>query len=340
MRGLLSFILTGACASFLTSSVHAASTSIPGGAMAARFVFKNTYPDGSFEPYSGSGTIPSPGKGHPAKRVFNADGSLLASSTTDSTWPGWIKGLEIGISGANNSNATNASCARFASGESTTKCCFKSSNAGAACTNLGTEEYTCGVPNGLFRVSEVDCMNNTPAVGTGGPNDGVYVRITLNRDTTYLGADENLMAVVEYAGSSLRAGAQDPAKCFVNGKFTPTNSECSDFSWQLFLKHYASETVLPFMNFIPPSPFALRTAATNATNANTSVNAGGVNTRQFILPISRDKDLSVLQLSRITAISKDLVVDSDSHEFEHYCKNSNSPLCMGLVIYAITLYRM
>lgn len=341
MRGLFCILLLSLCVAF-TSPAQAASTSIPAGAMAAKFVFKNTYPDGSFGTVSGSGTAAVAGSGHPATRVFNADGSLLASSTTDSSWPKWITSVELGISGAANVSATNTNCARFAAaGESATKCCFTFT--AGACGD--PEKFNCGTSTGIFRVSEKDCMtSSSTTIGTGGPNDGVYIRLTLNRDTANLGASENIMAVVEYAGASLRPASQDPTACFTNGKFTPTAIGCSDFSWQLFLKHSASEVVLPFTTMIPPAPFALRTNASNVSGAaliaNSTVNAGSIATKQFILPLSRDSNLRVLQFSRITAMPTTTKIDSAAKTFADYCNNSNSPLCVGLVIYSITLYRM
>lgn len=327
----------------LIYGAHAASTSsIPGGAMAAKFIFKNSYPDGSFKAYSGTGTTATPGSGHQATSVFNPDGSLLSSSNTkdNAAWPKWVKSLEIGISGATNTAAANANCARFAGAtESTQKCCFRFTNSCDA-----TEQFNCGTQSGLFRVSEKDCMSSTINDGTGGPNDGVYIRIVLDRSTTYLGASENIMAVVEYAAASLRPAPQDPTKCFVNGKFTPTNVGCSDFSWQLFLKHSTTEVVQPFMTMIPPTPFALKTNASNVSGAaliaNSTVNAGGVASKQFVLPISRDSGLNTIQFSRITAMPTTTVIDKDGYTFANYCSVSNSPLCVGLVIYSITLYRM
>ena len=48
------------------------SSAIPTGPRAVKIIFKQSYPNGSFDAPSAAGTLPKPGFGHPATRVFNA----------------------------------------------------------------------------------------------------------------------------------------------------------------------------------------------------------------------------------------------------------------------------
>jgi hypothetical protein len=317
-----------------SSSSSSASVTVAGGTKAAKIFFKTGYPAGSFDSPSSGGTVATPGSGLQAVRIFNADGSLLAANgPTDSAWPKWISSVEIGISGSNNTSAPNADCARFAAvGEdASAKCNFK------GLANPSASDLTaCGAGTGLFRVSEYDCAKAATATGTGGPSDGVYIRATFNRDTTYLGSGENVMAVLEYAASTLNQAPAAPTTCFSGGVFDSTASGCADQTWKIFLKSSASETVQPFFMLVPPSFAWVRT--TNGTGGS------GAAAKQIILPLAGNADLSVMQISRIKALSDDV---TSSGNFSKICTSNgagltpaNSALCLGMVFYSLTFYRM
>jgi hypothetical protein len=306
------------------TSNTATTSTLTTSARAVRIIFKNSS-DGSFNSYTGTtGTEPKPGSGHPAVRLFNPDNSLLANGSTSTSWPGWLTGVEIGISGANlgdgtgNLSAANADCARFASSDNAF-CNFDN--------DAGTADIKCSAPDGLYRISEFDCTNSTSTItGNGGPNDGVYIRATINRDTTKMAATENIMAVLEYASSDFNRASQNPSACFTDGLFTPTAANCSDMVWQLFVKHNAYEIVQPFLLLVPPS-----VGSVDATNNKA---AGGVATKQFIIPLAGDSGLKVFQFSRIKALDHTKSPFSDSR-----C-GSKSAHCVGMVFYSLTLYRM
>ncbi len=291
------------------------------GPRAAKFIFKQTSPSGSFDAPSVGGTVAGPGTGHPATRVFNSDGSLLASGTTSSSWPKWITSFEIGISGANNLSALNPDCARFAgAGESASQCRFDGRSSGGVLT-------PCGASAGLFRVSEYDCLQTTPTDGNGGPSDGIYIRATFSRDSSVLGTAENILAVIEYAASALNPAPQSPVSCFSGGVLTP--EACADMAWKIYLKHNATEIVQPFLLLVPPTFAAVNTTA--------NTGGSGVSTRQFYIPLAADGALTVFQLSRIKALTP-------TPAFNTICSNgvlpANSALCVGMIFYSVTFYRI
>lgn len=285
----------GSGASPTTTSTSSA-TVLPSGAMAARIKFK-TGTSGSFdEPASGATSAT-------AARLFNPDGATyLATSAADSAWPGWLKGVSIGI---------KTDCMRFsASGESTTVC---PADAGA----------DCGAPAGFLRVSEADC--DAVASGAGLSTDEAYLRIELDRSTEKLGATENVMAVLEYVASAISAGPSDPSLCFGTGGLDATRSGCADFTWQTYLRADSSTTVTqPFLLLVPPavsSSFSSRSAMTT--------------TRQILLPLASDSSLSFFQLSRIGSNTSAVGACDSADGAPH-----NTPLCAGMVFHALTLYRM
>jgi hypothetical protein len=307
-----------ASASTAAASATAAATVIDSGPRAIRIIFKQNYPAGSFDASPANGTVPAPGSGQQAVRYFNADGSLLAGSAST-----WLSSFEIGVSGANNTAAKNANCAKFAD--------VAEGSATAGC-DFGTAGVVpCGAPNGLYRVSEHDCLSTPGQVaqdGTGGAGDGIYLRATFNR--SLLGTGENIMAAIEYVASAFDAAPASPTTCFLGGK--PAPELCSNVTWKAFLKHSLSETVQPFLMLVPPTQ----------NYVNTSIGTSGVSPqmRQFVIPLAGDPRLSVLQISRIHS-------NLDVEASRQACKNgdtsaapANSPLCAGIVIYSLTLYRI
>lgn len=255
-------------------------------------------------------------------RQYDSNGAVTSSQG----WPTWLTSFDIGISGTNNTNAKAPACARFA----------PSTEAGANC-NLGpnaTSSSNCGAPLGQFRVSEADCMLTTtsPTVsGTGGMNDGVYIRTQFNRGAGGLGANENILMVVEYLASSLNPAPNKPTSCFgVDKQFKPEN--CSDFTWKVFLKHQLNEntssiTLQPFFMLIPPMINSVLGAAQN----NTLTSGVNPTARQVILPLASDTNLSVVQLSRVQSDP------NSTTDLSTYCAPrglpANTPLCDGVVFY-------
>jgi hypothetical protein len=310
-----------------TSPSSSATVAVAGGVKAAKIIFTNAS-SGSFDTPAGGGTTNTTGVGHPASRLFNPDNTLLATAGS-SSWPAWITSVEIGISGANNTAAQNGDCARFAAtGEDTATNCRWDNTGGAA-------NAVCGSSANLYRVSEFDCLNGTAAsTGTGAATDGVFIRVTFDRTQTSLGTSENVMAVLEYAASGLNTAAPGgPANCFVGGVFTPTNAGCADMVWQMFLKPTASSAPAPYMMMIPPLG-----ATVDLTR---NLGGGGVTTRQFILPMAANPTTTIMQISRIgssldptTGTTFQKVCDSDG------TIPSNSPFCVGVVFYSMTLYRI
>lgn len=317
-----------------TASAAAASTVIAGTPRAAKIIFKQAFPNGSFDAASAAGTRAQPGKGHPATRVFNPDGSMLSGTGPGSaTWPAWLSSFEIGISGGNNASAPASNCAKFADAtESTATNCDLKGAVGA-----GTDH--CGAPGSLYRVSEFDCKSGTTTVdGNGGPSDGVYIRATFDR--AQLGTAENMMAVIEYVAASFNPAPESPVDCFNGGVFTPEN--CSDVAWKVFLKHNVTEMVQPFLMLAPPTQNFVVTA-----NSVTGLTSSGANpsTKQIYVPLAADPSLSVFQVSRIRS-----ALNASSAAVMAACNNlpapgaavlpANTPLCAGIVFYSLTFYRI
>jgi hypothetical protein len=305
-----------AASSSSSTATSTAPTVVATGPRAIRIIFKQSNPSGSFDASPSNGTVPTPGSGQQAVRFFNADGSLLAGAASS-----WLSSFEIGISGSNNTAARNSACAKFADAtesSSTDNCLFGTAGA-----------VGCGAPNGLYRVSEYDCLATSGQVaqdGTGGPGDGIYLRATFNR--SLLGTGENLMAAIEYVASAFDAAPASPTTCFSGGK--PAPELCSNVTWKAFVKHSLSETVQPFLMLVPPTQ----------NYVNTGIGTSGVSPqmRQFVVPLAGDPKLSVLQISRIHS-------NLDRAAAAAACNNSgtlpaNSPLCAGIVIYSLTLYRI
>lgn len=302
-----------------SSTATPTPTVITSGPRAVRIIFKQNYPSGSFDASPSNGTPPVPGSGQQATRFFNPDGSILAGATGT-----WLSSFELGISGASNTAAPNGECARFASANEAGQ---------TANCNFGPNgPVGCGAPNGLYRISETDCLSNPSGVatqdGTGGPGDGVYVRATFNR--ALLGTGENLMAAFEYVASAFTPAPSNPLSCFNNTTGAPAAEQCSDVVWKSYIKHSVGEIVQPFLMLVPPTQ----------NFANSGLATSGVNPqmRQFIIPLSGDPNLTVLQMSRIHSnldlgTSKSVCNASDSLP-------ADSPLCAGLVLYSLTLYRI
>ena len=179
---------------------------------------------------------------------------------------------------------------------------------------------------------------NPPTVGTGTDQDGIYFRATFNRNTSYLGATENVMAVVNYSAAAYNPAPANPTSCFTNGKFTPES--CSDFTWKVFLKHTPSEVVQPYVMMIPPTAYYVN-GSTSGTSSSTPM------TKQFFLPLAGDPNLTSVQFSRINSTlnsangaSGGYITACDNGGTRLSATGANTPLCAGIVIYSITFFRI
>ncbi len=335
----LLFLLVG-CTSGSLPSTYSATTSLTTAAsptpspsstiMAVKIIFQNNTSSGSF-PTSPNGTAPGAGNGLQAETLFAPDGSTVIATggPSGSNWPNWIASIELGVSGSANTAATNADCARFAG----------NGEASAATCNFAGVRAACGAPSGWYRVSEADCNlgSGSPTAGSGSDSDGIYVRVTLNRGSAYLARNENILAVLEYSATALNPASQNPTSCFGASGLNPET--CADFVWRAYLKTASSASVSSFFLLIPPTfSSVLSASGTSAIQTSGTTLA----TRQFILPLSSDQSLTVLQISRTTSL---LGNASNSANLTSYCTLSgafpaNSPLCAGIILYGLTLYRI
>jgi hypothetical protein len=331
---LLSTLLLTGCFSNSTLSttnpIVVSAQTLPSSVRVARIIFQQN--SGSFDSPTSAGTPVGVGNGLQAMRVYDAQNNLIASGgpTGSSNWPTWLQSFEIGVTGSNNTHATNPNCARFASNSGTEQaqqCVFNGVNT------------ACGATGNQFRVSEADCAVTQPVPGQGNDQDGVYFRAFFNRNTSILGATENILAVVEYTASSFNGGPQNPSTCFTGTGtgFAPEN--CSDFTWKMFLKHYPTEATQPYMMLVPPTPYYVNGSGITASGASTT-------TKQFFIPLAGDAGLTEVQFSRI--VSGTPVLNSGNAAFEAACApngtsgayGASTPLCAGMVFSSITFFRI
>lgn len=312
-----------------TTSILTTPSPLPQGARAAKIIFKRVIDGGSFAEPPATGTVNAESGGVQATQVFNADDSVLATSTSSSSWPSWLSSVELGISGSSNQQAGNPDCARFSSSAIT-------SDGGAQCKFKypSADLTSCGAGAGYYRVSDYDCNDHSTStargIGSGLETDGVYIRAILNRDSSAIGPYENILTVLEYSASAMNAAPSNPSSCFNGG--SALIESCSDLTWRIFTKHSVSETLQSFLLLVPPA-FA-------SINTSTGIGGSGVSTKQFIIPLAGDSHLKVLQISR-TGLST--ILSSDPN-FANICAPNGSPansaLCVGMVFYSITFYRI
>jgi len=310
-----------------TSTTATTSLSYPGGEKAAKIIFKvidNTPGSmGSFDSFPSSGTAPAEFSGFAARRVYRPDNTVLSS------FPSWLKGLEVGISGEGNTAAPNDTrCARFAMAEemNLTNCIFGGGN-----------DKVCAAPGSYYRVSERDCSSATTANGDGRATDGIYIRTFFNRDTSVLAAHENILAVVEYSATSFHKYQNDPKSCLDTTSGTFSMDNCSDFIWKTFLRPTTNPYSPPAT---PPQPFMfLIPRMTGYVETATLKTGGEVQSKQFVLPLASDASLSVFQISRIKSRLKQADLGAAWNTFTATCGES-SPFCAGTVFYSITFYRI
>ncbi|MBC7690917.1 MAG: hypothetical protein H7222_04055 [Methylotenera sp.] len=310
---------SGAAVSASSSAPQPTLTPAPG-PMAVKIIFKA---DGSssigsfYDSEIDSGTQVAI-----AKKLFPVDGTnnpIATGGPGSSGWPAWLTTVRVGLTGTTRTVVADQkpNCARFADA-TTTPCAI----------GPGGVAVNCNGPAGYLRVSEVDC-GNTLTKGTGSEADPVYIRVTFSDQVANLAAHENIMAVLEYAAASINPPPSDPTACFTGGLFTPGNTNCSDQTWNVYLKKLGNTAAAnPFLMLIPPAYSYLRPLSVSSAE---SVGAG-VASKQIFLPLASNPGLRVLQISRTNATS--------SYTYSGVTCPSNSPLCLGMVLYSLTLYRM
>ncbi|MGK5085476.1 hypothetical protein WDW37_19485 [Bdellovibrionota bacterium FG-1] len=300
------------------------------GVKIAKIIFKSST-EGSFDSASVGGTLSKPGLGAQAVRLFNGDGSALSSGGPSvPTWPRWLTSVELGISGANNASAPGADCARFADpSESTNSQCSINFPDPAKPGAMAATSMPCGGPAGFYRVSEYDCAEIPTAPGTGGPLDGVYVRVQLNREPAAIAPGENLLAILEYTASGLNNAPVQPTDCVKNGQLAAEN--CSDMTWKVFIKQTSLDVVQPFLLLAPP--LLVRNQPEGV------VGGSEIQTKQIVIPLATDPALSVIQFSRISGAANAARASSIKALCQGGQSAGNSPLCAGMVLYSLTLMR-
>ncbi len=305
---------------------------VPGGAKAVRINFRNAGGSASFPAYSGSGTtMTGDTSGHKATAFFDATGSTSISK------PAWLTDVYVSIGGSPGSAA--GSCGGFTPVATSSTCNLVPSP--YAVPPATGASFSCDGPDSVYRISERGCLGsalNAPAT-PGSKDDSVAIKLIINRDTSVLGEGENLMVVVEYQASGLMGSPANPAACVDSGTGAPlyTDKDCVDQAYGLFIRQL--DTVSPadiparLQLLVPPQQ-----GVVSATNA-----GGTVQTRQVIVPLSSiDSAKSVIQLSRIFGLGKNSsgVPFGPTRDFSTRCAATDSPLCLGLIIHSITLYRI
>jgi hypothetical protein len=316
------------------------NSSAAAGPRAVKIIFR-TGSAGSFDAYSGSGTVPGQGLGHRATRLFYPDNTLMAEGTYNtSQWPKWINFVELGISGPNNTvsggtrKSTNSDCARFAnSNESNVACDFNQD-----LTQDNTTEL-CGAPASYYRVSEFDCADsNNTSIGDGRETDPIYLRVQLSREPSKLAAHENVLAVIEYSAAGIHGPPTQIAQCYSGGAFEPDHPNCSDQTWKAYLRPSGTLATAPnpFLMLIPPVSSFLVSQQSSSSTVVTRQLGNLIQTRQILLPLAATPNWDTLQISRIRATTN---FTTPWNTTNPVCV-TNSALCVGVVFYSLTLYRI
>ncbi len=250
--------------------------------------------------YGGDGSI-TYNPGLSAETFYDVDGETAMSK------PDWLLDFQVGITDLPSASST---CATFG----------------------GASSYD--VPK-VFRVSEKNCVAGYD--GTGTTSDKVFVRIVLDRDTDYIGANENLMVQVEYQASGIV-----PYTSNLNSNTNP--EDMVDQLWKIFWSDTLSDSVStplkPFATFVPPNYSFCGTDVTAAPGRCSDVDYQGspIRTKQIMFPLSSYSGMKVIQFSRMHSWITDGVPAKTS--YDAFCTSNDSPLCGGVVIHSVTLMRI
>lgn len=304
---------------------------LPGGAKAVRINLRSAGASASFAAYAGSGALmTSDTSGHKATAFFDASG------TTSISKPGWLKDVYVSIGGSPGSAA--GACGGFTPVATSSSCNLVPSPY-APPPATGTS-FSCDGPDSVYRVSEKGCLGSglSAPVTPGSKDDSVAIKIQLNRDSSVLGETENLLVVIEYQASGLMGAPSNPAACVdASGEPKYSDKDCVDQAYGLFIRQL--DTVSP-----PDTPARLQLVTPPQPGIVTATQAGGsVQTRQVIVPLSSiDSTKTVIQLSRIFGLGKDSAGTSygATRDFSTRCSATDSPLCLGMIIHSITIYRI
>jgi hypothetical protein len=223
--------------------------------------------------------------------------------TTTLLKPSWLRDFQLGIT----ATSASSSCATFGGSGSSDS-------------------------NGYYRVSERNCGSVANGVGDSG-SDPVFFRIVLDRDFKKIGSAENLLVQVEYQASGLRPNTDLGGTSFTNPE------DGLDQLWKIFTNTTLAlgSSGRPFTLFVPPNYAFCQSGGSGTGPGSCTGNTTGapVTVRQFLIPLSTNPDLSVIQFSRlkgrINATGAGAYVSS-------FCGN-DSPLCLGVVIRSVTLMR-
>ena len=231
---------------------------------------------------------------------------------TSITKPSWLYDFQLGITDA---PGTTGACATFG---------------GAGSQDVA--EY--------YRVSEKDCPNTSIANGVGSSMDPIFMRVVLNRDYTEIGSAENLLMQIEYQANGLRLNSDGPS----SSTFAEDNL---DQLWKIFTNSTLSFATNgnPFSVFVPPNYASCQAGGTGvgpntgiaATDCAGNQKGAPITVKQIIIPLSASPTTSVIQLSRMKSRQS---ATAPYDYISSFCPNSDSPLCLGVVIRSVTLMRI
>lgn len=304
----------------ISSTTTSSGTRFAGGQKAAKIYLKKGA-SGTLTSYPTSVTIPAtnvtvPSEYNPAstvsynpgvkaERIFDLDGN--------ESKPSWLIDFTVGIT---HTTAGAGRCATFGGG--------------------GTYDVA-----DTFRASELDCAPaGVPVVGSGSPLDPVFMRIILDRNTSYIGSNENLMIQVEYQASGM-------VPYTVQHAGIPSDPDSVvDQLWKVFWSA-GWVSMKPFANFVPTNHAFCSTDASVVPGTtpcgSTSYKGASIHTKQIIIPLSAYPSMNVIQFSRLRSWVTDDAATSGpaSTNVSDLCgANPNSPLCLGVVVHSVTLQRI
>ncbi len=188
-----------------------------------------------------------------------------------------------------------------------------------------------GSGQGHYRVSEADC--GTVANGIGDPgSDPVFFRAILDRDYTKFGSAENLLVQVEYQANGLRPNTDLDNIPFTNPE------DGLDQLWKIFtLSSLALGTSgKPLSVFVPPNYAFCAPNGSGSGNCSGNVNGAPITVRQFLIPLSIDPSISVVQFSRIKGR---INAGGTGNYVNSFCGSNDSANCLGVIIRSVTLMR-
>ncbi len=223
------------------------------------------------------------------------------NGTTQISKPDWLLDFQLGITGTGNTG-----CAVFG---------------GAG--QLDSQHN--------FRTSEEDCGASFDGVGNS--NDKVFMRIILDRTATKIGSAENLVVQIEYQASGIHFNSW--------GSGTTVDSQ-QDQVWKVFWDStlaYSGTTPSKILGlFVPPNYAACEATGDGSSGVGCSPGThrgSAVQVKQIVIPLSAYPTLSVVQISRIISHSS----GAEAAAVSAFC-TADSPLCLGVVIHSVSLFRM